>query len=221
MILLVILVVPLSQGFSQEFDPLEKLNNSTILFNEKPLLFTGDIEIRQYGNSHIVKIQGQTATGEILIVFLKDTDPNFQIVMVVSEGKFHKGSLVSKVELVKEYIPDLIIISNNDPSTYWNQFYNIDIQVFDGNINKDPKSHELDGRIDLVDITVNISLNDKNIAILKGTTNNGDWQGEYFVKYFSTPGEYNVEIVASYGEHTISKNTSMFVKSTLYEVPGA
>ncbi len=214
-------LIPLNQGFAEELDPLERLNNSTILVNEKQLSFSNNIEIRQFANSHFIKIQGQTTTGEILIVFLKDNNPNFQMVMVVSEGKFHKGSLIPKIEPIKEYNPDLIITSNNDLTTYWNSFYEIDVQVFDGNINQDPKSHEFDGRIDVANITVNISLDGQDIATLEGVTSNGHWQGEYFISYHTPSGEYNVEIIASNGNQTVSKNTSMFVISTLYEIPGA
>jgi len=216
--LFVFLVIPLNLGFAQQFDPLEKLNNSTILVDGKILLLTSDIEIRQFANSHIVKIQGEATTGEILIIFLKDNNVNFQKVMVVSDGQFHKGSLIPKVESITEpeeekqsYIPDLIITSSNDSKTYWNTNFNIDVQVFDGKINPDPKSHEFDGRVNDVDITVIISLGDEIITTLKGVTSNGHWEGEYLIEYLSPPGEYNVDILASYGNQTVSKSTSMFV----------
>jgi len=223
-ILLVFLLIPLNQAFAQQFDPYEKLNNSTILVDGRTLLFSNsDIEIRQFANSHIIKIQGQATTGELLIIFLKDNDANFQKVMAVSDGQFYKGSLIpkssvieSKVEVKTEegttqYIPDLMITSSNDQRTYWNQDFNVSVQTFDGNINKDPKIHEFEGRVDGVDITVIISRGDEIITTLKGVTENGHWDGKHHFNQLSIPGEYNIDILATLGDQTISKSTSMFV----------
>ena len=223
-VFLVFLLIPLNQAFAQQFDPLEKLINSTILVDGRTLLFShSDIEIRQFANSHIIKIQGQATTGEILIVFLKDNNANFHNVMVVSDGHFLKGSLIpkssaieTKVEVETEegttqYIPSLALTSSNNFRTYWNDNFNVNVQVFDTNINRDPKNYEFEGRVDDVDITVIISLHDEVITTLKGITENGDWSGQHYFNQLSLPGKYTIDILATLGDQTISKPSSMFL----------
>ena len=123
---------------------------------------------------------------------------------------------------IKEYVPELRIISDVNYKTYWSDTFNMDVQAFDANINKDPKRHEFDGRLDDVDITVIISLGDEIITTLKGiTSNNGHWDGEHYFSSLSSPGEYNVDILASLGNQTVSKSTSTFVIAYYSSLIGA
>jgi len=114
----------------------------------------------------------------------------------------------------EQYIPELLITSSHDFRTYWQDTFNIDVQTFDGNINSDPESSgDFEGRIDGVDITILLTLDGKQIANLSGVTaNNGHWDGEYYVPAnISDPGEYLVEVIASYLGEIVSKSSSMFV----------
>ena len=123
---------------------------------------------------------------------------------------------------IKEYVPELRIISDVNYKTYWSDTFNMDVQAFDANINKDPKRHEFEGRLDGVDITVIISLGDEIITTLKGiTSNNGHWDGEHYFSSLSSPGEYNVDILASLGNQTVSKSTSTFVIAYYSSLIGA
>jgi len=223
-VLLVIILIPLTQVFAQQFDPLEELNNSTILVDGKTLVFSNnDIEIRQFSNSNIVKIQGQASTGEILIIFLKNNDPNFQKVMVIFDGQFHKGTLIpkiyteSKVETTQkddvQYIPNLMMTSSHNFTNYWKETFNIDVQAFDGKINSNPTLSSFEGRIDGVDVEVHLSLDGLPIAILSGvTTNNGHWDGAYYIQErLAAPGEYIVDVTLSYRGETVSKSSTMVV----------
>jgi len=109
------------------------------------------------------------------------------------------------------YVPKLALTSSNDRITYWNDNFNVNVQVFDTNINRDPKNYEFEGRVDDVDITVIISLGDEIITILKGITENGDWSGGHYFNQLSKSGQYTIDILASLGNQTISKASSMFV----------
>jgi len=109
------------------------------------------------------------------------------------------------------YVPKLALTSSNDRITYWNDNFNVNVQVFDTNINRDPRNYEFEGRVDGVDITVLISLGDELITTLKGITQNGDWSGKHYFNQLSKSGEYTVDILASLGNQTISKSSSMFV----------
>ena len=109
------------------------------------------------------------------------------------------------------YVPKLAMTSSNDRITYWNDSFNVNVQVFDTNINREPRNFEFEGRVDDVDITVLISLGDELITILKGITQNGHWSGEHYFNQRSIPGQYTIDILASLGNQTISKSSSMYV----------
>jgi len=111
----------------------------------------------------------------------------------------------------KQYIPELKITSEHNFRTYWNDNFNFSVQTFDGRINTEPKSHEFEGRLDGVDITAIISFGDETIAIFKGITENGNWVGEHYVSYPTTPGQYSVDILASIGDQTVTTSFSTFV----------
>jgi len=110
----------------------------------------------------------------------------------------------------KVYTPDLIITSSHDFTMYWNEVFNIDVQVYDKNIN--PNGIGFEGRLDGVNITVIISSDGEILTTLKGVTVNGEWQGDYFVKQnIVFPKEYNVDIIASYLGQNVSESSTMFV----------
>jgi len=88
--------------------------------------------------------------------------------------------------------------------------------TYDSNINSNPDVYPFEGKLDGVDINVILSLDNEQIATLNGITEYGQWTGEYFVKEnLSTPGEYVVDVVASYLGETVSKSSSMFVLGTV------
>jgi len=119
----------------------------------------------------------------------------------------------------EQYIPELLITSSHDFTTYWNDVFNIDVQTFDGNINSDPKSSsDFEGRIDGVDIKVFLTNDDETITLSGTTKDNGHWAGEwYFPANISAPGEYIVDIVTSYLGESVSKSSSMFIINTVID----
>ena len=117
----------------------------------------------------------------------------------------------SEPVIIKEYVPKLEMTYSNDFRTYWNDNFNMDVQVFDTNINKEPRAYEFEGRVNDVNITAIISLGDELITTLKGVTQNGQWNGEHYFNQRSIPGKYTIDILASLGNQTISKTSSMFV----------
>jgi len=112
----------------------------------------------------------------------------------------------------EQYIPDLIMTSSHDYTTYWKKTFNIDVQTYDGNIN--PSATGFEGRINDVNITVIISNGDEVLATLTGTTVYGEWQEAYFVEDRTFQGKYTVDILATLDKQTVSKSSSMFVIGT-------
>jgi len=126
---------------------------------------------------------------------------------------------IEKIVTIKEksqYVPILKMTSSHDFRTFWNDVFNIDVQTFDGRHNSNPKESNFNGRIDGVDISVLLSLDETLITTLSGiTANNGNWKGEYFFKEnLSAPGEYDVDVIASYLGETVSESSTMFVFPT-------
>jgi len=119
-------------------------------------------------------------------------------------------------EVKEKYIPDLIITTDHDFKTYWRESFDIEIMAYDENKNDRPDLNRHGGTIDGVDINVIISLEDEKIATLSGVTEYGQWKGSYyFVENLSTPGEYVVDVIASYLGKTASETSSMFVIGTV------
>ncbi len=164
---------------------------------------------------------------DILIHGYKNlNDNNYKInILHLSHDNLKKYSILADIHYEeKEYLEnenteknnsllDLKITSSHDFRTFWKDSFNIDIQSFDGRINPNPKQSDFNGRIDGVDVIVNLSLDDVLISTLSGvTSNNGHWEDEFYVKEnISAPGEYTVDITATYLESNISKSSSMFV----------
>jgi len=87
--------------------------------------------------------------------------------------------------------------------------FNIDVQTYDGKIN--PKATGFEGKLDNANVTVILSYEDTYIT-LSGITTYGNWDGEYyFPENISMPGEYTVDVMASYLNQTVSYTDSMFV----------
>lgn len=115
-------------------------------------------------------------------------------------------------EVKPQYIPELIITTEHDFRTYWNDVFDIEVRTYDSNKNNSPDLNPFDGTIDGVDINVILSLDENKVAILSGTTENGQWKGShYFVENESIPGEYVVDVTASYLGKTVSNTSTMFV----------
>jgi len=195
-----------------------------VIFSEGRGYFIGEItEERKYRLSSITKVQGLTTTGEMFFIF---TSSNFEKVMLLDRsGHWLKAELQENIietveptiiEPTKEiYRPDLTMTSSHDFRTYWKDTFNIDVQAYDGNKNSNPELNPFQGRLDNVDVSVLLSLNDVKVATLSGVTQYGEWQGEYFfAENISEPGEYVVDIILSYLGKTVSKSSTFFVIST-------
>jgi len=110
------------------------------------------------------------------------------------------GLIVKEPKIISlekpQYIPELLMISSHDFRTYWNDTFNIDVQTYDGKIN--PKATGFEGKLDNANVTVTLSYEDTYIT-MSGVTIHGNWDGEYyFPENISMPGEYTVDVMASY-----------------------
>lgn len=99
--------------------------------------------------------------------------------------------------------------TSHDFRTYWKDTFNIDVQTYDGKIN--PKAVGFEGRLDNANVTVTLSYEDTYIT-MSGVTKYGNWDGKYyFQENILMPGEYTVDVMASYYNQTVSESSSMFV----------
>ncbi|MCH7967527.1 MAG: hypothetical protein IIB02_08980, partial [Thaumarchaeota archaeon] len=72
------------------------------------------------------------------------------------------------------------------------------------------------GKIEGGDISVILALDNAQVATLSGVTQYGQWMGEYYFKEnISAPGEYAVDVIASYLGKTVSNTSAMFVIGTV------
>lgn len=145
---------------------------------------------------------------KINILFI--TDKGFQK-FTVSTAAHIDDDVVIKPEIKEStYTPELVISSSHDFKTFWKDNFDIDIRTFDGNIN--PSATGFDGKLNGVDITVLISLDGENITTLKGVTENGVWEGQYYIQdNITQAGEYDIDVLASYNGQKISKSSTMFI----------
>ncbi len=115
-----------------------------------------------------------------------------------------------------QYIPNLDIVSSHDFKTYWRDTFDIEVMAYDRNINARPELNPHQGKVDGVNVDVILSHDGKQVAKLNGMTEYGQWKGShFFADNISTPGEYIVDVVASYLGKTASKTSSMFVIGTV------
>ena len=118
----------------------------------------------------------------------------------------------------EKYIPDLKIITDIDYTTYWNDYFNMSLVAYDLNHNDRPDIRPFEGTIDDVEVSAIVSFEGEEITTLQGLTKYGEWKGEhYFVENISKPGEYTVDIIASFEGATASETASMFVIGTVQE----
>ena len=76
-------------------------------------------------------------------------------------------------KVVEQYIPELIIRTSHDFTTYWKEIFNIDVRTYDSNINSNPDTYPFEGKLDGVDISVTLSVDNKHVATLNGITQYG------------------------------------------------
>ena len=210
-----------------------QLNFGIIKLTDRTVLLDGE-NTNILGNSFSVRLddgkiyaknnQDGTFTVKVLTVsdngFQKQTFASIIQPIVIIESpeiiqpteKTNTPLLTEPEEEKKQYIPDLIMTSSHDYTTYWKKTFNIDVQTYDGNIN--PSATGFEGRINDVNITVIISNGDEVLATLTGTTVYGEWQEAYFVEDRTFQGKYTVDILATLDKQTVSKSSSMFVIGT-------
>lgn len=116
-------------------------------------------------------------------------------------------------EAKKVYVPELIPIVTNDFRTFWQETFDIQVQVFDGKVNERPVVSSFEGRLDGVNVKILLSHADKLVATLTGVTaNNGYYEDSYFMKQnLAKSGEYAVDVIVSYLNQSVTKSTVMFV----------
>ena len=112
----------------------------------------------------------------------------------------------------EQYVPELIITTGHDFKTYWKDTFNIEVMAYDERNNSRPDLYPFEGTVDGVNVIVILSIDNNKVATLSGTTEYGEWKGShYFVENLSTPGEYVVDVIASYLGKTVSETSTMFV----------
>lgn len=231
-LLLVFLLIPLSQVFAEVFDPLEKLNTSIIQFNGQTLSLTNDIEIRQFKNSPFVKIQGEATTGETVLIFLKDNNPDFQKV-IIFDGQFHKGNLVEKYtsfgmggilknkeEILKEPVTQTILsgskvnvlVSQYDRVTKGTS-YVFQVKTFDVKKYSGTDWNKFEGKLDGVNISAQIIAPDGQVKEkFSGLTKYGIFEGSISVKDRLWPqGTYTLIVNSEFQGDNTSKSLKFFV----------
>lgn len=121
-----------------------------------------------------------------------------------------------------KYIPDLIITTDHDFKTYWNDNFDIEVRSYDKRSNANPELNPFDGKINDANVTAIISIDGDTVATLSGTTQNGQWKGQhYFIENISSPGEYIVDVIVSNLGKTASYTSSMFVIGTVSDIGGS
>ncbi|MCH7647129.1 MAG: hypothetical protein IIA83_00775 [Thaumarchaeota archaeon] len=149
------------------------------------------------------------SSGQSIIDAFNEAQKTTGTALVVVEEK------TTEPTVVEQYIPELIMRTSHDFTTYWKEIFNIEVMTYDSNINSNPDIYPFEGKLDGVDISVTLSLDNEQFATLSGITQYGQWKGEYFIKdNISIPGEYVVDVIASYLGKIVSNTSTMFVIGT-------
>ena len=83
--------------------------------------------------------------------------------------------------------------------------------------NKLPELYPFEGKLDNVNVTVILSLDDEILTTIKGITENGVWNGNYFLtENITPPGEYVIDVLAEFDGQTDSKTSTTII---IGEVP--
>ena len=115
------------------------------------------------------------------------------------------------------YIPELTITTEHDFRSYWQDTFDIQVNTYDKNKNKLPELYPFEGKLDNVNVTVILSLDDKILTTMKGITENGIWNGNYFLtENITPPGEYVIDVLAEFDGQTDSKTSTTII---IGEVP--
>ena len=180
-------------SFREHQDYLKQQKIDEILQKQKE---TRDTNVNDYSSGQSITdayIEAQKTTFNRVVVEEETTEPT----------------------VAEQYIPELIMTTSHDFTTYWKEIFNIEVMTYDSNINSNPDTYPFEGKLDGVDISVILSLDNEQFATLNGITQYGQWKGEYFIKEnVSIPGEYVVDVIASYLGKIVSSTSAMFVIGT-------
>jgi len=188
-------------------DEIDMRDSYLKVYGEGRLFSIKNIEqgVVMYGVYHeelkYYKINIYYATSQGLTKFTVSSDIAFPEEKVIESGA---------IKVKTTYIPELLIVPSHDYTTYWKQDFDIDVRAFDSKIN--PTGTGFNGKLNNVEIITIISLGDEVLATLKGVTEHGIWSENHYIKEnLVNPGEYTVDVLASYNNQTISQSSSMFI----------
>ena len=113
-------------------------------------------------------------------------------------------------------IVEMIVLVRQDIRTFWNDTYDLEIKVFDKEINPQPQFYQSLGAIDQANIDV--LLKDSEGEVLTQftgkTDSNGFWEDDYFVLQNIVPGgTYTVEVNVNYLDSNNFQKLETFIVS--------
>lgn len=161
-------------------------------------------EERQYRLSHISKVQGLTATGEMFFIFTSEKTSFEKVLFLDGEGRWNKAELrdvivelepVKAVE-TKQSIPIHFLLDQHD-RIYNKQDYKFFVKTFDKSIYAGAHFDNFQGKISGVAVTAIISDPDGDVkADFSGITENGIYEGTVNVpENLWQRGWYTVDLV--------------------------
>jgi hypothetical protein len=96
---------------------------------------------------------------------------------------------------------EMIVLVRQDIRTFWNDVYDIEVKVFDKDVNPNPQFYQSLGAVNQAEIDVTLkNLDGEKSTKLTGQTNSkGFWNGSFFVDQNLIPGgTYIVEVDVTY-----------------------
>ena len=96
---------------------------------------------------------------------------------------------------------EMVVLVRQDIRTFWNDVYDIEVKVFDKDVNSNPQFYQSLGAINQAEIDVTLkNLDGEKLTKLTGQTNSkGFWDGDYFVfQNLVAGGTYIVEVDVTY-----------------------
>ncbi len=176
------------------------MGNSFVVHSENILIYA-----KGFGNEHYLinsYLLGSNQLNPIRLV----TVPNQDVTAVIEDDS----------------IPlEMIVLVQQDIKTFWNDVYDIEVKVFDKDVNPNPQFYQSLGAIDQAEIDVTLkNLDGEKLTKLTGQTNSkGFWDGDYFVfQNLVAGGTYIVEVDVTYLDSNNFQKFETFIISNTRDV---
>lgn len=214
------IVLSLKFGENQfsRFDRLiPNLQSGLLSFGDR-IVEIGDTRAKIMGNSFAVH-------SENILIYAKGLNENqFEInVYLIGSNQLEPIKFVSVTQEEKNVVKkdeskpiEMIVLVRQDIRTFWNDTYDLEIKVFDKEINPNPKFYQSLGAIEKADIGVILkNSDDKILTQFNGKTDSkGYWKGDYFVlQNLVVGGNYIVEVNVNYLDSNNFQELETFIIS--------